>query len=313
MQKDESNIIDRDIIMKKWIGVLGLLSLCSCGLSDSKSSSQSEDKVRTSFSILTYNVQSRPIVDAARARRNLPLIGAKLDEFDIVGIQECFSRCELLLNASQLSSQYYFKDREYWWTWLNSGLAGLSRFPLVEVKKHFFKSQAEFPDQLASKGILLTRYLINEKTVDVYNTQLQAGSSQGAHKLRQEQAEELVTFVGRESSPEHTVIVLGDFNLGPVRPGKPLAGHELQQDKSLAGIMDRTTVLSNIMKSLQLVDASDLLLETIPDRNDRVLFRSGSNTVFKPILWEDQGAQFVDAEGNSLSRGAPIAVRFELE
>jgi len=199
MHKDERNIIYRDSIMKKWIGVLGLLSLCSCGLPDSKSSSMSEDKVRTSFSILTYNVQSRPILDYARTRRNLAQIGAKLDDFDIVGIQECFSRCELLLNASQLSSQYYFQDREHWWSLANSGLAGLSRFPLLEVKKQFFKSQANIADPLASKGILLLRYLVDGKTVDVYNTQLQAGSSQCAQKARQQQAEELVTFVGRES------------------------------------------------------------------------------------------------------------------
>ncbi|HYX34020.1 MAG TPA: endonuclease/exonuclease/phosphatase family protein [Oligoflexus sp.] len=262
--------------MKRWLGLLCLFSLYSSG---SVVAAEYHGSSLT-FSVLTYQVQSA-------TPENLQLIGSKLNDFDIAGVQGCFARCESLLEASDHPNKYYFKDRPHWWNRANSGLASVSNFPLLEVKKLYYKAQANFVDENASKGLLLLRYNVNGHILDVYNTQMQPGQGQLDFAARQFQALELVQYVAAESPANHAVVLIGDFNMGETRP--------------------------TIKAKLKLEDPAESLHGWFENQFDRVLYRSGSNTVFKPISWKDLSELFVDTEGFPLSASVPIAVQFSLE
>lgn len=69
-----------------------------------------------------------------------------------------------------------------------------------------------FTDQLANKGVLLTRILLaNGHEVDFYNVHLQAEWF-GAKQIRLQQLAELKNFIAGSSAPENTVVVCGDLN-----------------------------------------------------------------------------------------------------
>lgn len=281
-----------------------LFLLTACG--------QSPTQVATppAFSLITYNIQSRPLLDADRARRNLPIIGEKLNEFDIAGVQECFSLADLLFDAADHESRYYFDKPGHWWSLANSGLASLSRFRLLAVKTHHYTNKAETADQVASKGILLTRYDIGGQIVDVYNTHMQAGHSDAAQQARQRQADELARFVEHNSPLCHAVILHGDFNMSPARPGKPWQQYQPQHYASDADMTARTAVFTALMQRLHLHDVSDELFGPIHDHIDRVLHRDSDTVALVPLSWENRGNSFLDAEGKPLSDSSPIVVRF---
>jgi hypothetical protein len=159
---------------------------------------------------------------------------------------------------------------------------------LVEIKKIHYKAQANFVDESGSKGVLLMRYDVNGHILDVYNTQIQAGQNQLDVAARQFQTLELVQYVNMESPPEHTVVLIGDFNMGKSKQ-------------------------PTIKSKLNLHDPAESLMGWFENPFERVLYRSGSNTVFKPIAWKDMSEVFVDGGGAPLSRSAPVAVHFSLE
>src|SRR6478736_1074397 len=120
MHKGGKNFQYKDTDMKRWIGLLCLFSLYSTG------SFAQTKPVR--FSVLTYSVESGGPDSIEQLKRNLPIIGEKLNAFDIAGIQGCFNWCDLLLAAAQHPNKFYFKERPHWWNRTNSGLASLSNF-----------------------------------------------------------------------------------------------------------------------------------------------------------------------------------------
>lgn len=264
------------------------------------------------FSLLTYNVQSRPVLDDSRARRNLPLVGQLLNDFDIAGVQECFSHADALLGATTHPTKFYFDHREHWYSLANSGTLSVARFPSREFATIHYSREWEWGDFVASKGILLMSLDVVGHVVDVYNTHMQAGASKGAQSAREVQARELVAFVQAHSPRSHTVIVHGDFNMGPARPGKAFADFSPQHYASPEDMEQRTRVFSAMTRDLELADVSDTLFGPTKDYIDRVLYRSGDGDSLVPIDWRDNGARFVDGAGAALSDSAPVSVRFRL-
>jgi endonuclease/exonuclease/phosphatase family metal-dependent hydrolase len=263
-----------------------------------------------SFSLVTYNVQSRPVLDLGKAIANLPIIGAKSNEYQIIGFQECFSVCSLLLNAAKHLSRYYFDSKQHWWNIANSGLVSLGQFPLIEHQQMFYSAKGEIADTVASKGIILMRYEVEGKTLDVYNTHMQAGNSPQAQTARTAQAKELIQFISEHSPPEHAVIVHGDFNMGPARPGKRWEDYRPNHYSSTEDMQVRTAVFSDMQTILQLSDVSDTINGPALDHIDRILFRNGTEFMIHPVAWADKSEEFHDKSGKDLSDSVPVYARF---
>lgn len=294
------------------LAVATLFFVVSCGKSEQDGASDLGAADSQSFTVLTYNVQSRPVLDRQQARRNLPRIGSLVSAFDLVGTQECFANCSLLLNAADHPSKAYFGQRKHWWSFANSGLATLGRLPLVEIQTEFYDESAEIADRMASKGILLTRYRLGGFALDVYNTHMQAGHSAPAARARRSEAEQLVRFVARNSPPEHAVIVQGDFNMGPHRPGRLWQDYDPLHYSSAADMEARTTTFSALMQALQLRDAADTLFGPKLDHIERILYRAPTSGDLVPVTWQDRSEDFLDDKRKTLSDSTPIAVQFSL-
>lgn len=263
--------------------------------------------------LISYNVQARPVLDDARAAINLPIIGAMFGEFGVADVQECFSQCDKLLAAAPQPNKYYFDQRQNFFSLANSGLAGLSWYPIEQVVTVNYQAKAELADTVASKGVALIRLNIDGFAVDVYNTHMQAGDSDGAHVAQSAQADELIAFIATHSPSERTVILHGDFNMGPARPGKPLADFTPNHYSNEADMLARTANFQKLVDQLGLSDVSDVLFGPVRDHIERVLYRPGQGVKVRPLSWEDRTATFLDPQGAPLSDSMPMVVELALE
>lgn len=267
------------------------LVLAACG-------SQTAQKVRDAaasdakpvtakLKLIDYNVQARPVLDDTRAAVNLPIIGGMLGEFGVADVEECFAQCEKLLAAAPQPHSYYFNQRQSVFSLANSGLAGVSWHPIAEVITTYYQAKAELADIVASKGVALMRIDVDGFAVDVYNTHMQAGDSDGAHVAQSAQADELVAFVTAHSPADRTVVLHGDFNMGPARPGKPFADFEPNHYSNEADMLARTASFQKVIDRLGLHDVSDVLFGPTRDHIERVLYREAKGVKVKPLSWEE--------------------------
>ncbi len=172
---------------------------------------------------------------------------------------------------------------------------------MSRVIPYFFRAKAEIADRVASKGVLLTQWLIHQSVIDVYTTHMQACSSPAAQGARIRQMKELVKFVNQHSPPSHLVILSGDFNMGPRRDGKVWSDYKPNHYSSQNDMLQRTAVFEELTKELNLTDVSDQLLGPHLDHIERVLYRSGTQGHLTPHRWHDLPAEFVDSQGQPLS------------
>ena len=205
------------------------------------------------ISVLIYNVAGLPWPIGKKRKNNIRTIGYILGEMravnaepDIVLLQEAFTMKSNPIpefggypnvtggpktnhKAGKLSPDAdpdFVKGRSFWkgeklGKWLNSGLAILSNFPIVEKKVRPFKRRecAGF-DCLANKGVMLISVQIPgvPETIEIFNTHMNSRDASGvsdyrsmtAHNL---QADESRDFLRSELADDgHALILGGDFN-----------------------------------------------------------------------------------------------------
>lgn len=252
-------------------------------------------------------MQARPFLDDASAK--LPKIAPLLNQFDVVLIQECFVRPDLLWGQTEFPNKVYFGRRPANRV-ANSGLATLSRLPMGEVEMEHYRDVGEPQNRLASKGILLVRVLAGGTPMDIYNTHMEAGASAAAQVARRGQAKQVVEFVTRHSPPEHAVVLMGDFNMGPRRSGKAWRdyGH-YSSEEDLGG---RTWAFESMRSGLKLSDAADQVLGPVDHGIERLMYRDGTRARIEPITCAFDTEHFRRADGSRLSDGAPLVVRLRV-
>lgn len=107
----------------------------------------------TTFSVLSFNVQMRPVLDPNEWKG--PLISARLNLYDVVGVQENFANPEGLM--SKLQHPYKIHLSAKWpFAFTNSGLAIFPKYKIIENKHELYKDVAAAGlagDWAASKGV----------------------------------------------------------------------------------------------------------------------------------------------------------------
>lgn len=270
------------------LGFLFFLALCA-GIS------------ATEFTVLNYNVQMRPILDDNDYKG--VRLSPKLNKFDVVALQESFAGKEVLMSNALHLYRADFIEKRCIFCLVDSGLSTLSNFSIIEQKTMLYRMWAGIQDGVASKGILLTRLRINGLIVDVYNTHMIASSDIcGANKARHDQAVQLIEFVRANSPREHSVIVLGDFNMCPA-----------QKDATESDRAFKTRTFQMILDGLKLHDVYNTLAMSEPNQIHRTLFRAGYGHHFWPLSIERQDAHFCDEKGAPLSDSPPMVTTFTLK
>ncbi len=108
-----------------------------------------------------------------------PKISPLLNAYDVVLIQECFVRHDLLWAQANFPNKAYF-GRPAPGKGVNSGLSVLTRLPMGEVINEHYRDAGELQDRIASKGILLVRMQVGGMPLDVYDTHMEAGNTSAA-------------------------------------------------------------------------------------------------------------------------------------
>jgi len=263
------------------------------------------------FSVMTFNVQARPWLDDAVEK--LPKISPLLRGNDFVAIQECFQRFDLLWADAEYPSRAYFGRYDKPYKLANSGLAVLTRMPVDSFATVHYAKHGDFQNRIASKGILLSRLRPGGLALDVYNTHMEAGDTPEAQVARHAQARQMVEYVSANSPGDRSVIIVGDFNMGPRRAGKVFGQYNPQHYSTAEDLEARTAAFEIMREGLSLRDALDEVLGPVDDGIERFMFRAGTGHKLTPLTWHQEGERFRRADGSGLSDGAPSLVRFRIE
>ncbi len=253
------------------------------------------------FTIVTYNVQARPWFDETEEKfgRMSPL----MNRFDICAFQECFKDHHRLWEGAAHPVKIYHAALKHPFEITNSGLSILGKFPLVEADGIHFRDEGDFQNRPACKGVLLARFDVHGMPLDVYTTHIAAGKNAASRRAKFAQGDDIIRYVREQSPPDHSVILLGDFNM---RPSRGPEDKEQNKDNPKVVGFDR------IVSSLGLQDASDEINGPTGTEIDRILFRPGTGYTLRPLSWQHDDPAFYDPGGNPLSDHEPVFVRFYL-
>ena len=241
--------------------------------------------------VVTYNVAGLPEgMSRSHPVRNLPLIGKRLNEYDLALVQEDFAYPSLVrqfLRLPHQSKPFVRGDRYHF----GDGLSVFSRLPFAEPTRTAWAEchgvTDSFFDCLTPKGVLRTSVELSPGlALDVYDVHLDAGWSPADRLARAAQLEQLTRAI-RSHSADRAVLVAGDFNLSST-------------ELDALDRLEREVGVRDVCRAL---DCSE------PRRIDRILFRSSGALELVPTAWRvDKG--FVDASGRPLSDHAAVAVTF---
>ncbi len=200
----------------------------------SQSARVNEGAQKTAFDVLSLNIYALPAPLGKNIADRAERVGESLREYEIVGLQETFSKdsryvAKGVASAGISVERYEPTQRRL----LTSGLTTLSTYDIVETDFKAF-TYASHADALAEKGVSFTRVRLPEgELLDVYNTHFQAmrdkadapheklglkimsllfsGYDMPRDDIRAHDAEVLKAFI-EEKDAGHPVIITGDFN-----------------------------------------------------------------------------------------------------
>ena len=252
---------------------------------------RSEASARNLLRVVTINVAGLPEgMSRSRPVKNLPLIGERLNDYDLAFVQEDFAYPSLLRTRLRLpyQSKGFVRGNRYDF---GDGLSLFSRRVFSEPSRTAWTAchgvTDSFFDCLTPKGFTTTTLeLAPGASLDVVNVHLDAGFSPNDRKARAAQLEQLARALG-SASRDRALLVAGDFNLSSAE----------------------LAALDELERNMGLRDACRALSCREPRRIDRVLHRSSSSLVLVPIAWRVDPS-FVDAEGLPLSDHSAVAVTF---
>ena len=236
------------------------------------------------LNVVSYNIQARPLLDNASAK--VSGIGKRLTEFDLVGIQELFVGSSGFASGAAGMNFRYFEPKSHMCKIVNSGLAILSKYPVECTAQEYFEEEGSFQNVLASKGIFMARIRIAGRILDFYTTHLAAGREKDSGAARKAQSEQILSFIQKNSPPEHAVILTGDFNW------------KLKKLK--------------LFEQLGLQNPAKQLKCEKNTRIDHIFYRSGKTLQFTPLQWNVLQKTFEKPNGDPFSDHDPVQAIFQI-
>lgn len=208
-------------------------------------------------------------------------IGPTLNPFDIVCLQGAYIGANRLVNNTNFKYRIHPNTKRHFYTLYDSGLLTLSNMNLHNYYFEVYNDCSGFQDSIVSKGLLMTRWKINNKYVDVYNTEMQEGCDEEGFNAAQAQVDQLVRAIKRLTPPENGLLIVGTFYMAPMRNKTHKELYTLYEDELT--MMNRMNIFNSLVVRLHLLDVWDIL-KTDPtyDGFHRCLYRNGTNVTITP-------------------------------
>ena len=170
--------------------------------------------VSDELNILTLNVWGLPgpLVEARTER--LERLGAQLNAYDVVTLQETFSNDIEVLKQTTGFAYHSRNDNSSFYR-LGSGLYTLSKYPIIKTDAMSF-GRCTVADCLARKGVYFTR-IDHPKIgpIDIYTTHYQAEDKETSREIRIEENNRVLQEIVHRNRSEYPVVITGDFNFIP--------------------------------------------------------------------------------------------------
>ncbi|WP_051292623.1 endonuclease/exonuclease/phosphatase family protein [Olivibacter sitiensis] len=261
------------------------------------------------FSAMSYNIAGLPgIISQAITDRksSTALIGNKINEYDIVNVQEDFNfHAALYDEGNKHPYRTVTKGPALW----GDGLNTLSRFPIYELKRvpwrHCTASNCFTP-----KGFSYCRIgLAKEVFIDLYNVHANAYEDAKSAYARRLNMRQLLAFIQANSEGE-AVLVMGDMNSSYSDPRD-----NVKELVKKAGLTDTWIELMNgnqlpeILESIKYLPLLDI--DHLSESIDKIFYRSSRKIKLKPSNYRIEGKKFTDGNRLPLSDHLPVAVDFE--
>jgi len=261
------------------------------------------------FNILSYNVGGLPeIISSSTPSKYTKLISPKLNDYDVVNVQEDFGYNDDLTSQLEFPYQTEFSGNVPF----GNGLMTFSKFPLYMFTKVAWKDTHgiiyDGADQMIPKGFTYTSMEIKSGYfIDVYNIHTDADTDEESMAARRSNMAQLADYINKVSSGK-AVLVFGDTNSRYTREGDDFYELLLKpcnlKDAWIENVMNG--VIPPIGES-RMVDDLGQLGEVV----DKIWYRSGKNIEINASTFKILLTEFTDDEGNQLSDHYPITSRID--
>ncbi|MGP3968953.1 jacalin-like lectin [Streptomyces sp. 6N223] len=167
------------------------------------------------FNVLTYNIAGLPLgLGDSDPETNTPLIGQRLDSYDVVNVQEDFNYHAALYE----NDDHPHRTATSGGAGFGDGLNTLSDHPFEDFQRVDW-DDCTGADCLTPKGFTLARVRLAEGVfLDLYNVHANADTTDAALAARRANIEQLSDFI-QATSAGNAVIVMGDTNTRYTREG----------------------------------------------------------------------------------------------
>jgi endonuclease/exonuclease/phosphatase family metal-dependent hydrolase len=260
------------------------------------------------FSVITYNIAGLPaIISSAVTERSSSIaeIGRKLNQFDIVHVQEDFNYHEYLYEQG---NSHAFRTDTKGGVPIGDGLNTLSKYPVRDLRRITW-NDCTGADCLTPKGFTFSRIEVAKNVfIDFYNIHANAYNDLSAAAARRKNIEQFSDYI-EMNSPNHAVIVMGDLN-----------GHYSYFYDNI-GLLNNKNKLIDVWTSYVHNDQFPTIHKDLPASNilainertetiDKILYRSSESLDLHIIDYQLQNLRFLNSKDIPLSDHHPVSAQF---
>lgn len=258
------------------------------------------------FSVVTYNIAGLPqLISSATTERSASIteIGKRLNEYDIVHVQEDFNYNSFLYSRNE----HPYKTKTKGGIPFGDGLNTLSNFRILELHRIPWNN-CTGADCLTPKGFTYSQIEVAKDVfIDFYNVHANAADDPAAAAARRKNIIQLSNYI-KAYSADRAVIVMGDLNAHFCYEHDNI--RELLEDNQLEDAWIALKA-NNCFPAFRSFIREDILgLNDDCESIDKILYRSNAELLITPRDYRFENKKFNNDEGQPLSDHCPVSLSF---
>ncbi|RAG86502.1 endonuclease [Streptacidiphilus pinicola] len=263
-----------------------------------------------SFTLLNYNVAGLPVVHEPPTTLSMEnaatQIGLRLPPYDVVNVQEDFDYHAYIYAGDN----HLYRTATSGPAGVGDGLNQLSNYPYDDFQRTAWSSC--YPDNgdcFTPKGFSFSRLRLAEGVyVDYYNLHTNAGTSSGDETARENEWQQLTSFIAANSAG-NAVVIAGDTNSRYTRGADQLQGFVAANGLTDAWVQLEQGGVAPAAGAPNLMCDEAAITNTCEITN-KTFYRSSPLVTLNATGYNNEHAKFLDTGGLMLSDMDPILTNF---